>query len=461
MTIGMLYPRDLIVRLMRGGRSFEKPSFYVEAAREAGENMFFFALEDIDWKRGTATGWNGVEPSWKRRPIPDVILNRTRTTSGYARRSIRRLLRLGKHVCNERNVVSKLAVHRMLAKDEALRPHLPETATVDRRKVKALLREHGTLYLKPKRASVGFGIIRVSRVDDDTFADINALGRTKRRKLGVRQIVKLVRGRRLGYLAQQGIALMQYRGSPVDFRVSVQRGEDGAWQCTGMVGKVARARSIVTNLHCGGKSIKVSRLFEEWGWDEDEMRSAIADLGVRIAAALERELPRIADLGLDIALDEHGHPWFIEANFRDLRITFRNAGERDVWRATFENPVRYAAALLRRTRGTAVPEAVVLASAVPNVIVHGSVFPELGAPEAEISVADDLRADDLGEDVPVEDVLEAEALESDVPEADDLEVDVLKAVILAADDPAADVPEAEILESAVLEAVAATAAAEG
>jgi hypothetical protein len=349
--IGMLYPRSLIVRLMRGGRSFEKPEFYVRAAREAGEEMWFFSLADVDWRAGTARGWNGVDPVWKTRPIPAVILNRTRTTRASARRGISRLRRLGKLVCNERNVVSKLAIHRILAKDPSLLPYLPETASLSAESVAALLSRSANVFLKPSRASVGNGIIRISRAGANTVAEVNRLGRTERRRIDVRRVSSLVKGKGRGYLVQQGISLMKYRGRPVDFRVSIQRGPDGGWQCTGMVGKVARKKAIVTNLHCGGTSIRAEALFREWGWNESEVRAKVADLGVRIASALERGLPPIADLGLDIALDEQGHPWFIESNFRDLRITFRNAGDRQTWISTFETPVRYAASLLRSAEG--------------------------------------------------------------------------------------------------------------
>ncbi len=352
--IGMLYPRSLIGRLMRGERSFEKPEFYVQAAREAGEEMWFFSLADVDWRSGTARGWNGVDPVWKKRPIPDVILNRTRTTRAAARRGILKLRRMGKLVCNERNVVSKLTIHRILAKEPALRPYLPETASLSAKSVASLLASNGNVFLKPNRASVGNGIIRISRAGAETYAEVNRLGRTERRRIDVRRIGRLVGGKRRSYLVQQGISLMKYRGRPVDFRVSVQRGPDGAWHCTGMVGKVAMKKAIVTNLHCGGTSKKAVELFREWGWNPAEVQGKVADLGIRIASALERGLPPIADLGLDIALDEQGHPWFIESNFRDLRITFRNAGDRRTWISTFQTPVRYAASVLRaREKGEA------------------------------------------------------------------------------------------------------------
>lgn len=352
--IGMMYPRDLIARLMRGGRSFEKPALYVAAARELGEEMWFFSLADVDWKRGTARGWNGVDPVWQRRPIPEVILNRTRTTRPSARRAILRLKRMGKLVRNERNVVSKLTIHRILSRDESLHPHLPETASLSSRAVAELLGRNRSLYLKPSRASVGNGIIRISKAADGTYAEVNRLGRTIRRRVGANGIVRLIgKRRRRSYLVQQGIPLMKYDGRPVDFRVSIQKGEDGRWQYTGMVGKVARKRAVVTNLHCGGQSMKASALFEAWGWDASAVEARVAALGLRVAEALERSLPGISDLGLDIALDDAAHPWFIEANFRDLRITFRDAGERETWASTFRTPVRHAVYLLRAKNGGA------------------------------------------------------------------------------------------------------------
>lgn len=351
--IGILFARPMLYRLMRGKRSFERPAFYMGAAQDAGEEVVFFALKDIDWKTGTVRAWNGRSGLLSRKQIPPVIVNRTRTLRRGAKQSIRRLKEMGKIVFNERNVVSKLSVHQILAKERKLLPHLPETEAVSRHAVEQLLERNGCLFLKPNTASVGNGIIRLRRKKEATVAEINVLGKTKKRKMRIRQIVNIVKGRKRKYLVQQGISLMKYKENPVDFRVSLQKNGKGRWQLTGMVGKIAKRKSIVTNLHCGGKSQKASVLFEHWGWDCNEMYKKTEKLGVRIAKALERELPHIADLGLDIAFDEDRHPWFIEANFRDLRITFRNAGEREMWRSTFANPVAYAAYLARSAASAA------------------------------------------------------------------------------------------------------------
>lgn len=334
------------MQLKKRKQSFERPAFYLEAAEQTGKSVIFFSLTDINWRKKIVRGWDGIHSSIMRRDLPDVIINRTRTTDGYTKKWIKRLKGMGKLVINEKNVVSKLKIHDVLSKHEALLPYLPQTENVNYASVKNLLEHNNSLYLKPRHASVGNGIIRIHKKLDHTIAEINVLGRTRRTKVGVHKIIRMVRKQKREYLVQQGIPLMSYKDRGVDFRVSVQKDGSGSWQCTGIVGRVAKKGAVVTNIHCGGQSMKASELFQAWNWNESKVKQGIEELGVRIAEALEKELPPIADLGLDIALDEHQHPWLIEVNFRDLRITFRDAGEKDIWRSTFANPIYYAAYLI-------------------------------------------------------------------------------------------------------------------
>jgi hypothetical protein len=348
--IGILYPSSTLSRLIKRKHSFEKPAFYVETARKIGEEIIFFSLFDIDWKKGTVRSWDGVEPVLLSKALPSVIINRTRTNRTIHKKWIQRLKQMGKIIFNEHNIISKLHIHRILLKNNRLLPHLPTTDSVNLHSVKELLEQNSCLFLKPKSSSVGNGIIRFRKKKHVTIAEFNLLGRTKRQKVGIEQIIKIVRRKKQNYLVQQGISLMKYQGRSVDFRVSVQKDGKGRWHYTGMVGKVAKKGAIVTNLHCGGQSLKVSELFQSWGWNAASIEKKVAKLGIRIAKTLDKELPHIADLGLDIALDEQQHPWFIEANFRDLRITFRDAGENEKWQATYATPIYYAAYLIRQIK---------------------------------------------------------------------------------------------------------------
>lgn len=346
--IGILYHRTMLHRLIRGKRSFEKPGFYMKSARDVGEEVIFFSLADVNWRRGTVKAWKGRGFLKVNRPIPPVIINRTRTNHEFTKQRIQRLKSMGKVIFNEHNVISKLEIHHILSQNPRLLPHLPATEVLSLQSIQDLLEHNSMLFLKPSTASIGNGIIRISRAGQGVVADINMKGRTRRKKVNLHRIIRLAKKRSRHYLVQQGVNLMKYKNMPVDFRVSMQKNGDGRWQYIGAVGKAGKRNSIVTNLHCGGISVSSSKLFQYWGWDPSSMERKFAKLGLRIARTLERELPHIADLGMDIAIDDTQHLWFIETNFRDLRITFRNAGEREKWRATFATPVQYAAYLIRR-----------------------------------------------------------------------------------------------------------------
>jgi hypothetical protein len=350
MMIGILYPPALLSKLIRHKFSYEKPDFYVDAARKTGSEIIFFALSDISWKKGTVKCWDGDEPVLIKRQLPHVIINRTRTNSTLHKNGIQQLKQMGKIIYNEHNIISKLEIHHILSKNNKLLPYLPASESVTHQSVRELLEQNACLFLKPRSSSVGNGIIRIRRKNQDMVAEINVLGQTKRQKVGINQLINIIKRKKRSYLVQQGISLMAYKGNPVDFRVSIQKDGKGRWHYTGMVGKVAKKGAIVTNLHCGGHSLKASELFLNWGWNGPEIERKVSKLGILIAQTLDKELPHIADLGLDIAIDEQQQPWLIEVNFRDLRITFRDAGEKDKWRATFTNPVYYAAYLIKKLK---------------------------------------------------------------------------------------------------------------
>ena len=95
----------------------------------------------------------------------------------------------------------------------------------------------------------------------------------------------------------------------------------------------------VTNVAKGGTSHTLPVLLQDLPHlNPEDVSTNIRQFSIKIAKQLEKHIPDLADIGLDIGITNEGFPMFIECNARDLRITFRNAKMMDEWKADSYNP---------------------------------------------------------------------------------------------------------------------------
>jgi len=234
-----------------------------------------------------------------------------------------------------RNISNKWAKHEALRRHSALSAHMPETRRMTRTSLRAMLGKYRMVYVKPVVGSLGKGVMRVE-----------SAGRGLRYQAGVHirkhanyasgyaAILKETRGR--PYMVQRGIRLSRYGGRPFDLRVVVQRMPRTDWTVTGIAGRVAHPRKIVTNGSQGGTIYSVNRLLPGGAALERRMRK----LGLQAARRLHRVYPGIVELGLDLAVDRNRRLWIIEANTRPDPCPFSKLPNRGM----LNRIVRYGAA---------------------------------------------------------------------------------------------------------------------
>jgi hypothetical protein len=86
---------------------------------------------------------------------------------------------------------------------------------------------------------------------------------------------------------------------------------------TGIAAKVAKPGAFRTNVAQGGVVYSLDKVLGPYPQlNPEEVRAAIGDFSLRVACQLSRHLPRLADIGLDVGLTEHGFPMFIDDNVR-------------------------------------------------------------------------------------------------------------------------------------------------
>jgi hypothetical protein len=118
------------------------------------------------------------------------------------------------------------------------------------------------------------------------------------------------------YIIQQGIPLMTHEGLPFDLRVLTQKNPQHSWETTGILGRVAAPGKIITNIHGGGRLATFEELviphLKKDGYQK--LEHELYRLGIHTAVQLQSSFPRLKEIGIDIALDDHGRPWILEVN---------------------------------------------------------------------------------------------------------------------------------------------------
>ncbi|RKP54192.1 YheC/YheD family protein [Cohnella endophytica] len=231
------------------------------------------------------------------------------------------------------HVGSKRKKTSALLQEKSLKPLVLTTVTLNRSSLGAMLAKYGMVYVKPNVGTHGNGVMKVEHADGRYRFQ---LGLTPLSYKTYDQLFAAIRRRTGGkdYLVQRGIRLLKYKGRRFDLRVMVQWTPRRTWETTGIIGRVAAPRKIVTNYHSGGTLMAPTNLLTAnmgKGAADLKLRS-LRIMGMRAGQALRRRFPRVCEIGLDVGLDESAKPWIIEVNTMPDPYIFRKLGDPSIFR---------------------------------------------------------------------------------------------------------------------------------
>lgn len=328
----------------RGGEStpFTSRSSLVKQVIRTGSSRayaFGFTPSDINWQEKTVIGYFlNSQGSWYRRkvPFPDVVYNRLpdrREENGAAITALRERFVQQKIPFFNWSFLNKADVYQLLDNDPEALQHLPESViNPSAEKMKEMIQKYRFIYFKPGTGSLGYGIYRITyqpkrgyfmryRSNGQNtllrFSSFDKLYRTLQAKQG---------SNLQGYVAQQGIKLIEIDKCPIDFRFHMHKNGHNAWKPVGIGAKKAGRGSVTTHMKSGGTLLTPAQALQStFGQRSESILSKAKQVSIKLSEAIERNYPhRLGELGLDIGIDQHGDVWMFEANAKPGRSIFKH-----------------------------------------------------------------------------------------------------------------------------------------
>ncbi|MFC0215261.1 YheC/YheD family protein [Paenibacillus chartarius] len=239
-----------------------------------------------------------------------------------------------------RYVHSKWTKTRALLNDAAVKGYVPATKPLTAASLREMLPLHRMVYVKPNIGAFGNGVIRVEWRPYTEKPYQYQSGLTLHRFDSMEELSRSLLAHTAAkrpYLIQQGIHLLTYRKHRFDIRVMVQKTESGSWQTTGIIGRVADPRKVVTNVHNGGTLKPVETLMAHYlsGSKLKQFIQELRTLGVGAGRALEKQFRGMKEIGVDVAVDENCRPWILEVNTAPDPYIFRKLKDKSVFRRVY------------------------------------------------------------------------------------------------------------------------------
>lgn len=229
--------------------------------------------------------------------------------------------------------MGKLGKHNFMKRFNAINTFLPDTRIASKSNIKTMIRLYESLYLKPDEGTGGHGIYKITKTKKGYslrsgtatryFNSIDTLYRSLH--------ILLTKEK---YVVQKGIDLLKHNKRGFDIRVMVQKNRNNILIPTGIIGRLAKPKKIVTNYHSGGTPLPIDKLLKSHLKGDSRIKyiKNMELLSKKASHVLGKSYRRKRAFGVDIAIDSKLKPWILEINTEPDMSIFNTLKNKTMYR---------------------------------------------------------------------------------------------------------------------------------
>ncbi|MCT8139481.1 YheC/YheD family protein [Anaerobacillus sp. CMMVII] len=308
-------------------------AFFEELARFAKRHHIFFYIKPILKSEEHFRGYSFQHEEWQNDlfPEPDAVYNRIGSRSFEASEAYQQFT----HFLEDKGVnyfnhsfLDKWQIHEALSSFPEVIPYLPNTALFDDYEAFAeKLTLYDCIFVKPIHGSQGRQILKIQKENDGFNVYYSSFSQEVSTFFKSSYLLYKRLKERLSkkpFIIQQGINLIHFEEDrPLDFRILCVRNEESQWKVISSVARISPKEKMVSNLAQGGEQKRPIDVLADL-FDEKLARQYLklmGELAVEVANLItESNDGLFGELGIDIALDQHGKLWIIEVNSKPSKM---------------------------------------------------------------------------------------------------------------------------------------------
>ncbi|KGP77106.1 alpha-L-glutamate ligase [Desulfosporosinus sp. Tol-M] len=315
MLIGMLHHRKHPQKVI-------KAYAYAAVAKAEGAELLYFSPQGIDLENRIIHGYVYENGSWQSTEslFPNVIYN-----SGSPEKLERAeevIAKLKEDIpFTTFSIGNKMRIYERLRTAGVFSPYLiPSKIIHSPGGFFDFINQYRNIVFKPVNGQKGQGVTFIRRIKDQ----FQLLVSTDNHDFSYDELRAYISGKlqEEPYLAQPYINCKTRSGQVYDFRMHVQKNENGKWVITTVYPRIGPHGSIVSNINSGGSTnYLVPFLKQEFGNDYYDVKRYLEQFSLQLADHIDQIQQNtfsetIDELGIDVALDDLRKIWIYEINWR-------------------------------------------------------------------------------------------------------------------------------------------------